>query len=576
MESSQSTAWKVYDSLRGLWGPWSADNAYALVCILKEINANSSDYENRDPRAALKSACIKLSDGDETVAAQLESFFTHVDSSSAKKIIDAAYGFSSEDLQMAAEVGPLPSKTIYSSEGFTPRSVSDLALGILDVQPGDKVIDFGSGNGVFLTSAATSQPNASYTGVEIQASCYAAAKLWATNTKLPIEYRRSDMLDYFDGPSTYNKIFSNYPWGMTLGNMRYDGAAAHALRATEDDYPRPRSCDWLFNRLLVNSLSENGLAVGIMSNGAAFNAMDSKIRQYFVEQGWIHALISLPEGLFAPLTNIGTTLVVLSRGGNDGIRMVDATDLGTKERRATTFSDEDVAEVLSRLGSDGDRSKVLTASEIAENDYSLFGPHYLREAQPIPCPTKFSDIIESMTRGASVRAAELDALTCTKNTKISYLNLSDIQDGVLSHELHNLESLDPKLEKYCVHTGDLLISKIGAPFKVAVAEIPEGQTVLANGNLHVVRLTDKADPYYIAAFLTSAMGKREFAMAMKGTAMKTVNAADIKGMTVPLEAPERQQEVADIYRAKLDEIQVYKHKLDVARAEVADLFSEEA
>lgn len=94
-----------------------------------------------------------------------------------------------------------------------------------------------------------------------------------------------------------------------------------------------------------------------------------------------------------------------------------------------------------------------------------------------------------------MRAAELDALTCHEDTGTSYLNLGDISDGHVNDDLPNLKSLDPKMAKYCIHDGDVLLSKTGVPFKVAVAEVPEGRRILANGNLYVISVDkDKVDP----------------------------------------------------------------------------------
>ena len=48
---------------------------------------------------------------------------------------------------------------------------------------------------------------------------------------------------------------------------------------------------------------------------------------------------------------------------------------------------------------------------------------------------------------------------------------------------------------------------MGYPYKVAVAEVKEGQKIMGNGNLYIVELDEeKIDPYYLAAFLSSEQG----------------------------------------------------------------------
>ena len=108
-----------------------------------------------------------------------------------------------------------------------------------------------------------------------------------------------------------------------------------------------------------------------------------------------------------------------------------------------------------------------------------------------------------------MRANELDELTIEGESRISYLRLSDIEDGSIGSDLPRLRQLDSSTERQWLKTGDLIISKNGAPFKVAVvADIAENQIILANGNLYIIRLdTDRVDPYFVAAYLANEDGK---------------------------------------------------------------------
>ena len=52
-----------------------------------------------------------------------------------------------------------------------------------------------------------------------------------------------------------------------------------------------------------------------------------------------------------------------------------------------------------------------------------------------------------------------------------------------------------------IHKNNLLISKNGAPYKIAVADVPNDKKILANGNLFVIELDlEKINPYYLKAF----------------------------------------------------------------------------
>ena len=58
-----------------------------------------------------------------------------------------------------------------------------------------------------------------------------------------------------------------------------------------------------------------------MTNGSVSNITDMKIKKYFIENGYIETIISLPANLFNS-TTIPTTLMVLSKN-NKKVRMVE-------------------------------------------------------------------------------------------------------------------------------------------------------------------------------------------------------------------------------------------------------------
>ena len=117
------------------------------------------------------------------------------------------------------------------------------------------------------------------------------------------------------------------------------------------------------------------------------------------------------------------------------------------------------------------------------------------------------------------------------------------------------------------------MSKNGAPFKIAVAEIAENDIVLANGNLYIVRLnTDIIDPYFIAAFLSSDDGKEALERYVVGTAIPNLPLKNLKELQIPVPPMEKQKKIASAYRASLDEIEILKIKLAKARVSMADAY----
>lgn len=80
------------------------------------------------------------------------------------------------------------------------------AIQLLEIKPGDKVVDIGSGSGKFVFAAAKSAPDASFTGIDINwilvSTCKLRAKLKRTKN---VQYMKSDVrvMDF----SGYNKVY---------------------------------------------------------------------------------------------------------------------------------------------------------------------------------------------------------------------------------------------------------------------------------------------------------------------------------------------------------------------------------
>lgn len=550
-----------------------AEGAYLLVYAIREMGTAEI------PKGALDGALLEAVAGSDEIAQEVKATINQLhDDNALERLVNTVAATDNATVEAYLMHGPSP-RGAFGGENSTPRGVAKLALAILDVKGGERMIDYGCGRGDFLEQAAALCPSADFLGVDFNRDALTIAKIRSKVSGSAISYALDDIFCYYDANVAGNpvqKAFSNYPWGMRTKDLKRTSKYIDRVLKGEERYSRPTSSDWVFNRVLVDSLVQDGVAVGIMSNGACFNGVDRPVREYFVNNGFIKAIIALPKGVFAPYTMIATSLVVLCSGGSQGVRFVDATDLGTDNRRGSSLDDGAVAAIVERLSHDSDKGTTKTLKEIEAHDYDLSAKRYLEKEIQVPNGVPLGSV-STIIRGASVRAAELDALACQEDTGISYLNLGDISDGMISQELPNLSRLDKKLEKYCVHDGDVLISKNGAPFKVAVAEIPSGRKVLANGNLYIVRVDrEKIDPNYLAAFLSSPSGRELLAREAVGTTIPNVPIKALSGLTVPLEGKDRQKAVADAYLAKTDEVKVLRLRLERARQEITDLFDEEA
>lgn len=472
----------------------------------------------------------------------------------------------------------LPLTDSERTDGFTtPECLVDLAQHLLRCQHGEQVADVGCGTGTFIVNTHMKVTDAEFVGYEINSSRYLVAMMRSELLGKNITIHLEDVFDLADDLEEmpkFDKIFSNYPFGMRLRNLGSSGKYLEQLEKRYPDISKSTSSDWVFHALLCDLLKEGGKAVGIMTNGSTWNGIDLAARKHFVEAGLVECVISMPAKMFSG-TNIPTSMIVLSHG-NQSVRLVDASETYQQGRRQNEFSKEDIEKIVSATQADGENSKLVSLDELRNNEYSLNLSRYRDNDVQYENGVAFKSIIKNITRGAACTASQLDEMVSEKKTNIQFLMLSNIQNGIIDEKLPYLKEIDEKLAKYCVKNNSLILSKNGSPFKIAVATVQDEQKVLANGNLYVIELDEtKANPYYIKAFLESERGMAALKRITVGTTIPSIGVDKLKNLIVPLPALEEQNQIATKYLAVLDEISVLKTKLENALSRLNHVFDEE-
>lgn len=196
--------------------------------------------------------------------------------------------------------------------------------------------------------------------------------------------------------------------------------------------------DWIFIINVMNHLNKNGKAVISVSNGVTWNGGNNTIiREKFIKQGFVEAVIALPQNLYLN-TGIACSLLVLSRN-NKNIRMIDATEMVSVGRRQNILSDENVSEIVELLNNDDKNSKRVSIEDVAENEYVLNPSRYLQQETVVKMVCFFETVIKNITRGAQIKASVLDEIVSDEPTNMQYLMLANLQDGIISDELPYLK-----------------------------------------------------------------------------------------------------------------------------------------
>ena len=326
-----------------------------------------------------------------------------------------------------------------------------------------------------------------------------------------------------------------------------------------------RGCsrDWAFNYLICKHLEEGGKAVAIMTSWAASNLIDTAAREYFTKAGLIESVISLPDGIVSG-TNVSCCMIVFSYN-NKAIKMVDASRVLDTKPREYYYGRSSEKEITGELIDAYNAGEVVTLDEIEKNAFNLLPMHYdgfnLDNAF-INAPT-LAEVTKDILSGAYITDREIELLATSEDTGIRYANLDAIQDGLISEELTNLREFgDPWQEKNCVTNNDIIISERGYPFKVAVANIKEGDKVLVSNNVHIIRVDkEKIYPYYLAAFLESKAGQQLLAYKTVSSGKLAINEDALKALKIPVIDMNKQISIGNEYKEKLDTIKRLKGEL---------------
>ena len=452
----------------------------------------------------------------------------------------------------------------YSGGGsITPECINKLVLNLLKVQENDKVIDLFAGMGDFIVDAYCEEQNANYFAKGISSIQTAIAKIRAEMLSKNITIEVSSTPYPKPEEGKYDKAFARYPLGIRLGSDNDMGELVRMMRRNDCSV-------WNFNQELAKCINDKGKAVAIMPSGRCINDSDKDLREDFVQNGLIEAIIQLPPRLFeAP--NIEMCLVVFSHNNKD-IMFVNAKDIYTRGRRTNCITDEQIVAIAKMTEAESENSKRVLCEELKANAFNLYPAKYLAKKIEIESGVRFETIIKKIKRGAQIPATMLDDIISDVETNCQYLMIANIQNGEIVGNLPYLKQIEERYEKYCIEDNNIVISKIGTPFKVAVVRVPEGKKILANGNLYVIELTEDANPYYIKAFIESEIGNELLDQASAGTHMKMISLDMLMKMQVPKPSIEKQNAFAKLYLEQAEKIKKLQEELAKQTAKLKQLF----
>ena len=466
------------------------------------------------------------------------------------------------DLDLERALGP-------SAQEMTPECVLDLASRILNPVYGETAADFCCGTGSFAVRLALAGVEVDGFEIDGRDSCIASMRNEALGGHASLQ--RGDM---FAVSEKYDKCFSNFPF--SVRDFGFKEEALQTLQAQGcSDLPRFGSNDWLFVLQLAERTREGGKATCIVPASRLVNPDDAAIREHLACKGEIEAVVLLPAGLF-PRVKGETAMLVLSQG-NESCSLVDARNYCTRARGVCEMNASHIDEVMALLadcktGMEMDDAFLAHRGDMEAEAFSLYPPRYLSGHVDVHNGVPLKDVAR-VFRGTSWGKSELVSHVSQVPTDTRYLELRGIEDGHVGDDLPYLVDVDASQDRYMLKTGDVVISKVGPNFKIALVEVPEGQRILASGNLYVIRPDPEViEPLYLKGCLESPQGMKQLKRASSGSSVISLPRAALDSeVLIPLVRRENQQKYVRSHRELEESILEHMKAIEQDRKKLADL-----
>lgn len=434
---------------------------------------------------------------------------------------------------------------IRSNLSGTPLGVTKLVNELLEVQSDDTVLDLGSGIGSYLLETKMETGAEKVCGVEINIQMNIISTIRAKVAQFPIQLKLGNILsqDYRSFKAT--KVFSNPPVGVREPGIDDTIKDNNALTELIDIEEYNISADWAFILSSYANQKPGGKTAVLMYNQVLFREQDHAIREKIISEGWLEAIIALPEKLF-PSTAIPFTLLIFSEN-NETVRMVDASEISTRDQKKNILTNKNIQEIVAAYKQENEISKHLTYEDFEKQEFILTPIRYFGFIPDASKMTPIDDLTRSINRGAMISRKELDTMTTTKETGIKYLKIQDIENASINKNLPNLKNVDEKYHNYFLEEGNLVISK-SSPYKIARVENPKNTKILATGNLYYIEIDeDKVNPTFIEMYLKSDEGQAQLERLSTGSVIETISIKNLKTILIPNLSREEQDTLVKEY-----------------------------
>ena len=181
---------------------------------------------------------------------------------------------------------------------------------------------------------------------------------------------------------------------------------------------------------------------------------------------------------------------------------------------------------------------------------------------------RLGEIVDEIKRGITLSAADMDQMIKDMPSNIRCILPSDIATGVVTSERYFHGELR-KLWKNEAHQGDILISKTGNHFRIAIAD----KKYLVVGNTYILAIDrTKISPEYVKCYLSSKVGQKEIMKYASGSTTPMISVSNLGNIEIPVYDEATQKELNQHAKEIVDALSESYHQIQICKEEMDSIF----
>lgn len=463
-----------------------------------------------------------------------------------------------------------------SRHDFSPHpAVDQLCTGLLEIKSGNAIADLNCGIGKFVRKAwfalwnvTGSDAGLSVVGysrdVEFAALTYILCNVTGVGAKVVAQSI------FISHPERYDRIALIPPFGMETRAINIP-MTQQVLAERFENFPELRlsSADWVFAARAASLLSTGGRAVVAVPIHALNGSQSQTYREFLVRNQLIEAVIAIPRGFLNGMT-VGFAIVVMREGCRE-IKFINGEEYQTIVEDVRLL---DVPRLLKDYRALNDYEAVTTKplEAVYSRECNLAPEFYLGEDLVYNNSKPFGKIVREIRRGAKLPVEAWKEVAGDDTSPVKKVAFKHFSEGLIDECLPGLTAVPPGAEDAVLEVGDLLISRMGFPFKVSVVEY-RNEKLVADENVWIVRMGgNRMLAYYLRAYLESERGAKWLSRLSTGATLRTISAKNIEKIPVPNTDEETRDAIARELEKTTILVRENRQRLNGALAAMKNVF----